>query len=68
MTRLIMKGLNNEEINRLYESHNNKVKSKYQTTLYLFEDWLYLNGDEDECYIEIPENETKSGHAEILDW
>ncbi|MDH5394460.1 MAG: hypothetical protein OEY11_14845 [Gammaproteobacteria bacterium] len=68
-----MKILDNEkEMIRLYEQYIASVKDKYKCDMDRFRDWLVTDGHENEetgeMYIEIPGNETLSGHAEILDW
>ena len=62
----------NNEIKRLHSQYNSNVKDKYRTNIENFKTWLAIDGHENnetgENYIEIPGNETLSGHAEILDW
>jgi len=59
---------NKELMARLFEEYNQKVKPECRPTLSFFWDWIYMNGDPYEEYIEISSNQTLSGHAEILDW
>ena len=59
---------NKREMTRLFDLHSIKVKENYKTTFSLFTDWVRMNANENENYLEIPSNETISGHAEILDW
>ena len=63
---------NKKEMVRLFENHNSVVKSVYICDFNKFRDLITEEGYENfltnEKYIEIPSNETKSGHAEILDW
>lgn len=63
---------NKEELKRLHEQYISSVKDEYKCNLDKFSDWLCQGGHENEetCenYIEIPGNETLSGHAVILDW
>lgn len=63
---------NKKEMTRLFEQFNCTVKDEYKCDMSKFSDWLaqegYENEETNEMYIEIPSNETKSGHAEILDW
>ncbi len=48
--------------------HNNLVIERYKCNdLECFVNWIYQRGDFVDQYIEIPANETISGHAEILD-
>lgn len=68
-----MRILNNEaEMQRLLDHHNDVVKDKYQCDMSGFYNLIYSEGYEDleadECYVEISSHQTKSGHAEILDW
>ena len=68
-----MKILNNKkEMIRLFHQYNSTVKDEYKCDFNKFSDWVAQEGHENEetneMYIEIPSNETKSGHAEILDW
>ena len=45
-----------------------KVKAGYLTPEPIgFANWVYDNANFEEKYIEIPSNETLSGHAEILE-
>lgn len=53
---------------RLFKQHNQLVKTMYKCTYDSFLTWFENYADENEQYIEIPGNECKSGHAEILDW
>ncbi len=63
---------NKKEMTRLHEQYNATIKDEYKCDMDKFAEWLATNGHEneetDEMYIEIPGNETLSGHAEILDW
>jgi len=63
---------NKEEMNRLFEHYTGIVKEEYKCDFDKFSDFLaqygHENGETGEMYIEIPGNETLSGHAEILDW
>ncbi len=59
---------NNAEMMRLYWQYTSAVKDNYKCDFDKFAEWLARDGDEAEAYIEIPSNETLSGHAEILDW
>jgi len=63
---------NKKEMTRLHRQYNEAVKAEYKCDIANFADWLATDGHEDfeteEMYIEIPSNETLSGHAEILDW
>ncbi len=63
---------NKIEMQRLLDNHNNAVKEQYKCKIESFINWMSLDGHEDleagECYIEIPSNQTKSGHAVVLDW
>ena len=57
--------MKNIVITDLMEEHNRKVKRDYVCEdQEAFFNWLVSHRDED--YIEIPGNETKSGHPEIL--
>ena len=60
--------LNANDIERIFEQYNNSVKDAYKTEREMFIDWVEQNANFDECYIEIPSNETKSGNPVILDW
>lgn len=55
---------------RLLEQHNSLVKEDYKVEGYhinRFCAWVDNNANFNEGYIEIPGNETLSGHAEILE-
>ena len=60
--------LNKAELTRLFKQHNNLVIDCYRCSFDNFCDWVGQHGNFDENYIEIPKNQTCSGHAEILDW
>ena len=56
--------------NNLLEQHNLKVKDAYKVEEHQigrFCVWVDDKANFEEGYIEIPSNETLSGHAEILD-
>ena len=63
---------NKKEMTRLHEQYLSAVKDAYKCDMDAFYDWMSSDGHENEetgeMYIEIPSNETLSGHAEILDW
>ena len=63
---------NKKEMTRLFEHHNSVVKDAYVCDFNKFRDLIAEEGYENfltnEQYIEISSNQTKSGHAEILDW
>ena len=59
---------NKKELKRLHEIHNDSVKKKYQCSFEQFWDWIAMDANQEEKYIEIPRHQTLSGHAEILDW
>jgi hypothetical protein len=56
-------------LHQLLEKHNRLVKDQYKCDkMDLFVMWLENHGNDDEGYIEIPSNQTISGHAEILEY
>ena len=63
---------NKKAMTRLFEQYNSTVKDEYKCDFDNFSDWVAQEGRENEetneMHIEIPSNETKSGHSEILDW
>ena len=48
------------------DRHNELVKERYRSPN--ITDWLMTVGNVEEGYLEIPSNETLSGHAEILEF
>jgi len=57
------------ETKKLMKLHNSLVKDMYKSeSVYAFLRWFEACKNEDEHYIEIPSNQCKSGHAEILDF
>ncbi|MEE8432390.1 MAG: hypothetical protein V3S16_14170 [Candidatus Desulfatibia sp.] len=59
------------DVHGLMHNHNLLVKEEYRLEghqIGRFGAWLDDKGNFDEGYIEIPSNETLSGHAEILEF
>jgi len=59
---------NSNKLHELHELHNSKVKDIYKCSFINFINYLSRDGNEYECYLEIPSNQALSGHPEILDW
>ncbi|MDH5572530.1 MAG: hypothetical protein OEY89_12245 [Gammaproteobacteria bacterium] len=57
-----------ERLLELHKQYQKSVKAGYQIHFNTFENWVSEKGNFEEGYIEIPGNETLSGHAVILDW
>jgi len=57
-----------KELTRMHEQYLASVKGNYQCDFNEFSDWVESDANYAENYIEIPSNETLSGHAVILDW
>ena len=63
-----MQQINKSDLKRIFEQHNNIVNDRYTCDLDALNDWVMMDGNFDENYIEIPGYQTKSGSPVILDW
>jgi phosphoserine aminotransferase len=71
--RIIMKIYNAYDLSaeaqaELLAQHNAVVKPEYEANLAHLIEWLDSAANFEEEYVEIASNETRSGHAVILDW
>lgn len=68
----ILDNNNKEELNRVFELHQEKVQEKYKaTSIDTFISHYYdklSTEDDEEMYIELSRTETRSGHSEVLGW
>mgnify|MGYP001822997715 CR=1 FL=1 len=60
--------ITSEQLDELLEQYNRRVKDVYECTdKDAFFNWIAMEANEAEQYIEISSHLTRSGHAEIID-
>jgi len=63
-----MSEIKNNCLMRIFEHHNSVVNNRYSCDIDAFTNWVMIDGNFDENYIEVPSYQTKSGSPVILDW